>query len=80
MCNATGGRGHTNFNQVDLLSIPYTVALCQGALNVFFPKELLPKPKARSAVPGVSPGRGLLIPHGNLALVTRLSARLFTPG
>ncbi len=27
---------------------------------------LIPEPTARSAVPGVSPGRGLLIPHGYL--------------
>ncbi len=27
---------------------------------------LFPEPTARSAVPGVSPGRGLLIPHGYL--------------
>ena len=26
----------------------------------------IPEPTARSAVPGVSPGRGLLIPHGYL--------------
>ena len=29
-------------------------------------KDLIPEPTARSAVPGVSPGRGLLIPHGYL--------------
>ncbi len=28
--------------------------------------DLIPEPTARSAVPGVSPGRGLLIPHGYL--------------
>ncbi len=27
---------------------------------------IVPEPTARSAVPGVSPGRGLLIPHGYL--------------
>ena len=27
---------------------------------------IIPEPTARSAVPGVSPGRGLLIPHGYL--------------
>ena len=27
---------------------------------------VIPEPTARSAVPGVSPGRGLLIPHGYL--------------
>ena len=27
---------------------------------------LIPEPTARSAVPGVSPGQGLLIPHGYL--------------
>ena len=26
-------------------------------------KNLIPEPTAQSAVPGVSPGRGLLIPH-----------------
>ncbi len=29
-------------------------------------KNFIPEPTARSAVPGVSPGRGLLIPHGYL--------------
>ncbi len=29
-------------------------------------EKLIPKPTARSAVPGVSPGRGLLIPAGYL--------------
>ena len=29
---------------------------------------LIPEPTARSAVPGVSLGRGLLIPHGYLHL------------
>ena len=29
-------------------------------------KSIIPEPTARSAVPGVSPGRGLLIPHGYL--------------
>ena len=28
--------------------------------------RIIPEPTARSAVPGVSPGRGLLIPHGYL--------------
>ena len=28
------------------------------------PHLIIPEPTARSAVPGVSPGRGLLIPHG----------------
>ncbi len=28
--------------------------------------SIFPEPTARSAVPGVSPGRGLLIPHGYL--------------
>ena len=28
--------------------------------------QIIPEPTARSAVPGVSPGRGLLIPHGYL--------------
>ncbi len=28
--------------------------------------RVIPEPTARSAVPGVSPGRGLLIPHGYL--------------
>ena len=28
--------------------------------------KVIPEPTARSAVPGVSPGRGLLIPHGYL--------------
>ncbi len=28
--------------------------------------HIIPEPTARSAVPGVSPGRGLLIPHGYL--------------
>ncbi len=28
--------------------------------------RIFPEPTARSAVPGVSPGRGLLIPHGYL--------------
>ena len=32
----------------------------------FFLKCIIPEPTARSAVPGVSPGRGLLIPHGHL--------------
>ncbi len=26
--------------------------------------DIIPEPTAQSAVPGVSPGRGLLIPHG----------------
>ena len=30
------------------------------------PKTVIPEPTARSAVPGVSPGRGLLIPLGYL--------------
>ena len=29
-------------------------------------ETIFPEPTARSAVPGVSPGRGLLIPHGYL--------------
>ncbi len=29
-------------------------------------RSVIPEPTARSAVPGVSPGRGLLIPHGYL--------------
>ncbi len=32
--------------------------------NVQIRFEVIPEPNARSAVPGVSPGRGLLIPHG----------------
>ncbi len=43
-------------------------------LDILIPKVLfsppscfiIPEPTARSAVPGVSPGRGLLIPHGYL--------------
>ena len=35
-------------------------------LNVETLLPVIPKPTARSAVPGVSPGRGLLIPHGYL--------------
>ncbi len=31
-----------------------------------FSDDIFPEPTARSAVPGVSPGRGLLIPHGYL--------------
>ncbi len=31
-----------------------------------FIRLIIPEPTARSAVPGVSPGRGLLIPHGYL--------------
>ena len=34
--------------------------------QIAFADVLIPEPTARSAVPGVSPGRGLLIPHGYL--------------
>ncbi len=43
----------------------------QGVADLFLVPEptyvfLVPEPTARSAVPGASPGRGLLIPHGYL--------------
>ena len=47
-----------------------TVPSRSGSINtvakqtrLFSHAMLIPEPTARSAVPGVSPGRGLLIPH-----------------
>ena len=39
---------------------------CDEKLSVL--TDIIPEPTARSAVPGVSPGRGLLIPLGYLHL------------
>ncbi len=38
----------------------------RGCCRHVFLVIIIPEPTARSAVPGVSPGRGLLIPHGYL--------------
>ena len=38
----------------------------KSACSDYYLHAVIPEPTARSAVPGVSPGRGLLIPHGYL--------------
>ena len=48
-----------------LYSLSFMIALHTSVKQVkYFSFFLIPEPTARSAVPGVSPGRGLLIPLG----------------
>ena len=64
---------YTDFNTAVItseFSTPFITVGCgvhQGdCLNPLLLYKVIPEPTARSAVPGVSPGRGLLIPHGYL--------------
>ena len=56
-----------------MLSITWALWVCiqcsyilEKKAKMHYSMHLFPEPTARSAVPGVSPGRGLLIPHGYL--------------
>ena len=55
-----------NFFSSKLQSFPSKHKLHLFDAPVYEIDCFIPEPTARSAVPGVSPGRGLLIPHGYL--------------
>ncbi len=52
--------------QLLMSSRPQLIRLRINPGQLVISLKIIPEPTARSAVPGVSPGRELLIPHGYL--------------
>ena len=49
---------HSSTSEIDIVKLGHAT---EADMNLIVSKLIVPEPTARSAVPGVSPGRGLLI-------------------